>query len=119
MQERPQGLQEPRPRSAATDGRLPSGHTLLLKSPCLSADSPYMDISSIALQSLEQAQVQLEAAATAIAGAGASPSEAGVDTVDLSTAVVALLSAKNQVALNVSVLKTADQTQKNLIDVLG
>jgi len=78
-----------------------------------------MDISSIALQGLEQAQVQLEAAATAIAGGGSPSSGQGADTVDLSTAVVALLSAKNQFALDIGVLKVADQTQKNLIDVVG
>jgi len=78
-----------------------------------------MDISAIALQGLEQAQVQLEAAATAIAGGGASSSGQGADTVDLSTAVVALLTAKNQFALDIGVLKVADQTQKSLIDVVG
>ena len=76
-----------------------------------------MDVSAIALQGIEQAQVQLEAAATAIAGGSASTTGAGPDTVDLSTAVVALLSAKNQVALNVNVLKIADETQKSLIDI--
>ena len=82
-----------------------------------------MDISAIALQGLEQAQVQLDAAATAIAGGGGSSSVSsngqGADTVDLSTAVVALLSAKNQFALDIGVLKVADQAQKNLIDVVG
>jgi hypothetical protein len=78
-----------------------------------------MDISSIALQGLEQAQVQLEAAATSIASGGASSSGPGPDTVDLSTAVVALLTAKNQFALDIGVLKVADQAQKSLIDVVG
>ncbi len=78
-----------------------------------------MDISAIALQGLEQAQVQLEAAATAIAGGGGSSGGPGADSVDLSTAVVALLTAKNQFALDIGVLKVADQAQKSLIDVVG
>ena len=78
-----------------------------------------MDISAIALQGLEQAQVQLDSAATAIAGGSASSSGPGPDTVDLSTAVVALLTAKNQFALDIGTLKVADQAQKSLIDVVG
>jgi len=79
-----------------------------------------MDLSAIALQGLEQGQVQLENAATRLAGAGAeSPDGASLDTVDLSAEVVALMSAKNQFSANLSTLKTANQIQKNAIDVMA
>lgn len=77
-----------------------------------------MDISAIALQGLDQASAQLDAAASKIAGAGAaSPDGASPDTVSLSEEMVALMSAKNLFAANAATLKTADQVQKNLIDL--
>ena len=79
-----------------------------------------MDLSAIALQGLDQAQVQLQNAATRLAGAGAdSPDGAGLDTVDLSAEIVALMSAQNQYSANLSTLKTADQIQKNAIDLMA
>lgn len=78
-----------------------------------------MDISAIALQGLEQAQVQLGNAATKLASAGASPNGAGVDIVDLSAQMVALLSAKNNVSVNLSVLKTASQIEKKVTDLMA
>ena len=78
-----------------------------------------MDVSAIALQGLEQAQVQLESAAASIAGAGAASNSAGTDKVDLSTAVVALLTAKNQFSVDLSVLKVANQTQASEINLFG
>ena len=77
-----------------------------------------MDPSSIALQGLQQAEVQLNEAAAGIANAGgASPSGADLDVVDLSTEMVALMSAQNLFAANIATLKAADQMQKSLIDV--
>lgn len=77
-----------------------------------------MDLSAIALQGLEQGQVQLENAAARLAGAGAaSPDGASLDTVDLSAEIVALMSAKNQFSANLGTLKIADQIQKSLLDV--
>ncbi len=78
-----------------------------------------MDLSAIALQGLDQAQVQLEAAATGIASAATlSPDAATADTVNLSVEVVALLSAKNQFSVNLATLKIADETQKTAVDLL-
>jgi len=77
-----------------------------------------MDLSAIALQGLDQAQVQLEAAATGIASAGAL-SGSPTDTVSLSTEVVALLSAKNQASVDIATLKIANQAQKSLVDLLA
>jgi len=79
-----------------------------------------MDLSAIALQGLDQAQVQLQNAATRLASAGAeSPDGAGLDTVDLSADIVALMSAQNQYSANLSTLKTADQIQKNTINLVA
>jgi flagellar basal body rod protein FlgG len=71
-----------------------------------------MDISSIALQGLEQANVQADAAAAQIAtGAGSS------DVVNLSAEMIALMQAKILASASVATLKTADQMQQSLIDV--
>ena len=77
-----------------------------------------MDLSAIALQGLEQGQVQLDKAAARLAGAGAvSPDGTNLDTVDLSAEMVALMSAKTQFSASLSILKTADEIQKNTLDV--
>jgi flagellar hook protein FlgE len=77
-----------------------------------------MDLSAIALQGLAQADAQLEAAAIGLASAGtASPDGANLDTVDLSTQILALMAAQNAFAINLATLKTVDQIQKNLIDI--
>ena len=76
-----------------------------------------MNISAIARQGLEQAQVQLESAAIRLAGAGASLDSSKPGSVDLSAKIVDLISAKNNFAVNISVMKTADEMQKYAIDL--
>jgi flagellar hook protein FlgE len=77
-----------------------------------------MDLTSIALQGLAQAEVQLEAATTGLATAGAaSPSGANLDVVDLSSQIVALTSAQTVFAIDLATLKTANQIQQNLINL--
>jgi flagellar basal body rod protein FlgC len=79
-----------------------------------------MDLSAIALQGLEQAQVQLDAAASNLANAGSnSPNGANLDTVDLAAQIVAVNSAQTLVAINLSTLKTVDQLQKTALDLLA
>jgi flagellar hook protein FlgE len=79
-----------------------------------------MNVSTIALQGLQQADAQLGSAASKIASFGASsPTGANLDTVDLSAAVVALLSAKNLYSANLSTVKVADETQKTTIDLIA
>jgi hypothetical protein len=78
-----------------------------------------MDLSAIALQGLAQAQVQLEAAARLSSAGTASPDGASLDIVDLSAETVALMSAESFVSINLSTLKTADQIQKKVIDLLA
>ena len=93
---------------------------LSLKSEAHCADKMDMDLSAIALQGLQQADAQLNQAATIIASFGmTSPDGAGLDTVDLSAEVIALLSAKTQTSANLATLKTADEIQKNAIDLIG
>ena len=90
-----------------------------LKSATVCADRRDMDLSATALQGLQQAEIQLGNVATRLAGAGASPSGANLDIVDLSTEMVALMSAKTNVSVNLSVLKTINQIQKDAIDLMA
>ena len=77
-----------------------------------------MDVSSIALQGLQQANAQLEAAAVKIASAGGGSSETPtLDVVDLSAEMLALISARTLFDVNLATLKTADQMQKSLLDI--
>jgi flagellar hook protein FlgE len=77
-----------------------------------------MDPSSIALQGLQQAEVQAETAAAAIVGAGAaSANGSNPDVVDLSAEMVALISAQASFAANIATIETVDQMQKTLLDV--
>ncbi len=79
-----------------------------------------MNISSIALQGLEQAQAKLQTAVSQLSSVS-SPASGGADAdiVDLSVAAVAMVSAKDQSSANVNVTKVADDMQKNLLSVLG
>jgi len=79
-----------------------------------------MDFSAIALQGVEQAQVQLDAAAAGLASAGdAAPTDANLDTVDIASQIVALNSAQAILQISLSALKTSDQIQKTAIDLLA
>jgi flagellar hook protein FlgE len=79
-----------------------------------------MDLTAIALAGLQQADAQLTQAASRIASAGAdSPESANPDAVSLSAELVALLAARNDFSLNLSVLKTADSIAKQAVDVMA
>ena len=90
-----------------------------LKSRPVSADKLDMGIAAIALQGLEQAQVQLDAAASNIAITGAVSAGPNLDTVDLSKQIVALNSAQTLAEVSVAVLKTADQIQQSVLNLLA
>jgi hypothetical protein len=77
-----------------------------------------MDLSAIALQGIDQTEIQLEKAATRVASAG-SLDATGSDTVDLSGEMVALLSAKNEFSVNLQTLKIADEVPSNVIDLMA
>jgi len=76
-----------------------------------------MDISDIALHGLQQADTDLNQAASAIANAPTTGSNGTLDVGDLSQDMVTLMSAQNLFDANLASLKTADQVQKNLLDV--
>ena len=78
-----------------------------------------MDISAIALQGLQQADVQLEAAMTNLVSAGADSAGSSLDIVDVATQIVALNSAQDSFAVNLEALKTADQVQQNVLNILA
>jgi hypothetical protein len=84
------------------------------------ADRTCMNLSAIALQGLHQAGARLESAGSKIASFAASSADAANrDTVDLSAAVVALLSAKNLYSANLRSVKTADEILKTSIDLIA
>jgi hypothetical protein len=79
-----------------------------------------MDISSIALQGIAQAETQANAATANLANAGAgSSSGADLDVADLSTRILALTSAETLLWINLSTLKTADQIQQGVVDLIA
>ncbi len=79
-----------------------------------------MDVSSIALQGLAQADAQVEAAAASLANAGpATPDGANLDTVDIATQILALMSAETLSSVNLSVLKTVDQIQQSAVNLIA
>ena len=82
------------------------------------ADKTRMTITSAAVDGIHQAEARLEQTANRLATQTDSTEQAP-DVVSLSDEVVALLEAKNAVAANVSVLHTADDIQKTLLNLLG
>lgn len=83
-----------------------------LKSAALVADRVDVDISAIARQGLEQAQIQLENVASRVASAGASSDSFISDSVDLTSANI-------NFAMNIKVMKTIDEIQKSVLDLLA
>lgn len=71
-----------------------------------------------ALDGLTKSTAQFDQAAHQIARASLPPS-ASSDSVDLSTAAVALLQARNSFEANTKVIKVFDETEKALIDTVG
>ena len=91
-----------------------SGGVATAKKPPVAADKNYVNISAIALAGLNRASAQFQDAATRIAaGGGAGP---GMDGVDLSTAAVSLLSARDDFAANIAALKVANEMERHMID---
>ena len=89
-----------------------------LKSTALLADSTHMNSVAIALGGLQQADNRLNTAAARIAGASpSSPDGANLDVADLSAEMIALMSAQTLFDTNLATLKTADEMQKNLVNL--
>jgi flagellar basal body rod protein FlgC len=76
-----------------------------------------MQISSIAFGGLSAAESQFNTAASNIAAN--SSGAAAPDTVDLSSSAVALLTAKDSYAANLTALQVADDMAKQTIDIMA
>jgi len=74
-----------------------------------------MDVTSVALRGMQDAQSTLQKTANQIA----SVSPENSDSVDLSSQMVAMLAARNQFQTDVRVVKTADDMQKKVLDLLA
>jgi flagellar hook protein FlgE len=70
-----------------------------------------MDVSSVALNGLNQAVLKLNTAAQRI-------SDGPADTVELSQEAVDLIQAKNEFAANIKALKIADDLAKDTLKLL-
>ena len=79
-----------------------------------------MDVFTTALGGLNRAQDQFEKAGGKLASAAQLSSGSGpVDVADLSETAVSLLATKNDFTANVQVLKTADDIQRETINLLA
>ena len=78
-----------------------------------------MDLSAIALQGLEQAEVQFARASSQLASAGAVSGDSAGDVVGLSQAAVALISAKDVFAANLEMMTVADRMERATVNLLA
>jgi hypothetical protein len=79
-----------------------------------------MDLPSIALSGLDQVAARFDQAAIHVASiGGASADGAPVDIVDLSTAAVGFLSARNDLEANLRMVKVVDDMQYQILDLLA
>ena len=74
-----------------------------------------MDVMNIALGGMRNVQSTLERTAERIAAVSPETS----DSVDLSSQMVAMLAARNQFQSNARVIRTADDMQKQLLNLLA
>ena len=80
-----------------------------------------MDLASIGLGGLKQAEARLEQSARKIAkpvDLAKLPESAG-DTVDLAAETVGVIEAVNTYTANLKLIQTADELQQHTIDILG
>lgn len=74
-----------------------------------------MDVMSVALGGMQNAQSTLQKTAERVATVSPESS----DSVDLSSEMVAMLAARNQFQTNAAVIRTADDMQKKLLNLLA
>jgi flagellar basal body rod protein FlgG len=74
-----------------------------------------MDVMSVALGGMQNAQSTLQRTAERVAAVSPETS----DSVDLSSQMVAMLAARNQFQANARVIQTADDMQKKLLNILA
>lgn len=73
-----------------------------------------MNVLSVALDNINRATTNLDAVAARFAKIS-DPQ----DSVDLSAEIVVLLEARNAVETSLAVLRTANEINKNLVDLIG
>jgi flagellar hook protein FlgE len=79
-----------------------------------------MDIAATAaLGGLQQAESRVNVIAGKIAVSGGGSTADSSDSVDLSTQAVALIQARDDFSANIGTLKTIDEMQRRLFDLLG
>ena len=77
-----------------------------------------MGLSAIALSGLDRAQAGLEQTASRLSRIAAPTSDgAPIDTVDLRTVAVELLAARQDFAINLRLLKTADEIERQVLNL--
>jgi hypothetical protein len=77
-----------------------------------------MTIGNASMQGIQNAEVQLDRTAAAIASPGQGVSQVA-DSVSISERAVALLQARNEVSVNVSAFRAADNVTKALLKIVG
>lgn len=80
-------------------------------------DEPHMDLSAIALSGLQSAQSKFEGAARQVV-ASSSP-DAPADGVDLSVAVVEMLSSQRQFEATAQLMRTAEEMDGQIVNLLA
>jgi hypothetical protein len=79
-----------------------------------------MDVFSIALRGLDQAQMTFDhAARNLVPAGGAAPGNSPTDSVNLSDAALSLISARIDVETNLQTLKVAGGMDRQAIDLLA
>jgi hypothetical protein len=78
-----------------------------------------VDLSAIAVQGLKQSQDCFNIAASRLAAPGMLSGSNTADSADLSTAAVAVLSAKDDFAVKLKIINAADEMQRTTIDLLA
>jgi hypothetical protein len=79
-----------------------------------------VELTAISLQGLERAQASFERSAGRLASLGSStPDGAPADAVELSTAAADLLSARQDFTLDLKVVETAKQMERETLDLLA
>jgi flagellar basal body rod protein FlgG len=78
-----------------------------------------MNINSVALGGLQQAEKQLESISSKLAQLPLVAAATGEDTVDLSAAMVGMAAAENVAQANLQILRTSEQMNGQIVNLLA
>jgi len=76
-----------------------------------------MDITAVALQGLQEAQARIDKAAVNLSPLSIDASSG--DSVDLSSEVIALIAAQGEAKTSVATVKSTNEMEQKLLDVLA